>query len=87
MPALPIIADVVVDGKPRKVVAQLTKQAWVTVLDRVTGQPIWPIEERPVPQSDVPGEKTSPTQPHVTQAAGMRARVPAGAGRFGRLHA
>jgi quinoprotein glucose dehydrogenase len=65
MPAPPIIADVMVDGKPRKIVAQLTKQAWVYVLDRVTGQPIWPIEERPVPQSDVPGEKTSPTQPHV----------------------
>ncbi|HEY4635788.1 MAG TPA: PQQ-binding-like beta-propeller repeat protein, partial [Rhodospirillales bacterium] len=67
MPAPPVIADVVVDGKPRKVVAQLTKQAWAYVLDRVTGQPIWPIEERPVPQSDVPGEKTSPTQPHVTK--------------------
>ena len=56
------------------------------VLDRVTGQPIWPIEERPVPQSDVPGEKTSPTQPHVTKPPAC-ARVPAGAGRFGRLHA
>jgi quinoprotein glucose dehydrogenase len=67
MPAAPILADVVVDGRPRKVVAQLTKQAWAYVLDRVTGQPIWPIEERPVPQSDVPGEKTSPTQPHVTK--------------------
>ena len=37
------------------------------MFDRITGQPIWPIEERPVPQSDVPGEKTSPTQPHVTK--------------------
>jgi glucose dehydrogenase len=67
MPAAPILADVVVDGRPRKVVAQLTKQAWAYVLDRVTGEPIWPIEERAVPQSDVPGEKLSPTQPHVTK--------------------
>ncbi|MBI3048508.1 MAG: PQQ-binding-like beta-propeller repeat protein [Acidobacteria bacterium] len=67
MPAAPILGDVVVGGKPRKVVAQLTKQAWAYVLDRVTGQPIWPIEERPVPQSDVPGEKTARTQPHVTK--------------------
>jgi quinoprotein glucose dehydrogenase len=67
MPAAPILADVMVDGRPRKVVAQMTKQAWVYVLDRVTGEPIWPIEERPVPQSNVPGEKTSPTQPHVTK--------------------
>ena len=67
MPAAPILADVVVDGKPRKVVAQLTKQSWAYVLDRVTGEPIWPIEERAVPQSDVPGEKLSPTQPHVTK--------------------
>ncbi|OFW03439.1 MAG: quinoprotein glucose dehydrogenase [Acidobacteria bacterium RIFCSPLOWO2_02_FULL_68_18] len=67
MPAAPILGDVVIDGKPRKVVAQLTKQAWAYVLDRVTGQPIWPIEERPVPQSDVPGEKSARTQPHVTK--------------------
>ena len=67
MPAAPILADIVVNGKPIKAVAQLTKQAWVYVLDRVTGQPVWPIEERPVPQSDVPGEKTSATQPHPTK--------------------
>jgi quinoprotein glucose dehydrogenase len=67
MPAAPILADIVVDGRPIKAVAQLTKQAWAYVLDRVTGQPVWPIEERPVPQSDVPGEKTSPTQPHPTK--------------------
>jgi quinoprotein glucose dehydrogenase len=63
----PILADVVIDGKPRKVVAQGSKQAWLYVFDRATGEPIWPIEERPVPQSDVPGEKTSPTQPHPTR--------------------
>jgi quinoprotein glucose dehydrogenase len=63
----PILADVTIDGKPRKVVAQGSKQAWLYVFDRITGEPIWPIEERPVPQSDVPGEKTSPTQPHPTK--------------------
>ena len=67
MPAAPILADITVNGKPIKAVAQLTKQAWAYVLDRVTGQPVWPIEERPVPQSDVPGEKSSPTQPHPTK--------------------
>jgi quinoprotein glucose dehydrogenase len=65
----PILADVTIDGKPRKVVAQGSKQAWLYVFDRITGEPIWPIEERPVPQSDVPGEKTSPTQPHPTKPA------------------
>ncbi|MBI1873636.1 MAG: PQQ-binding-like beta-propeller repeat protein [Acidobacteria bacterium] len=64
-----LLADVVIDGKPRKVVALPSKQAWLYVFDRVTGEPIWPIEEKPVPQSDVPGEKTSPTQPHPTKPA------------------
>jgi len=64
MSSAPIIADVTVDGKPRKVVASPSKQGWLYVFDRVTGEPIWPIVEKPVPQSDVPGEKTSPTQPH-----------------------
>jgi quinoprotein glucose dehydrogenase len=59
--------DANVNGKLVKAVAQPTKQAWLYVFDRVTGKPIWPIEERPVPQSDVPGEKTSPTQPFVTK--------------------
>ena len=58
--------DVTINGKLRKVVAQTTKQGWVYVFDRATGQPVWPIVERPVPQSDVPGEKTSPTQPFPT---------------------
>jgi glucose dehydrogenase len=65
-PAAPILADLP-DG--RKVVAQLTKQAMVFVFDRVTGEPVWPIEERPVPQSDVPGEWTSPTQPFPRKPA------------------
>ena len=67
--ANPILADVVVDGRPREVVVQLTKQAFAYVLDRETGEPIWPIEERPVPTSDVPGEWTAPTQPFPTRPA------------------
>jgi quinoprotein glucose dehydrogenase len=67
--AHPILADVTVAGEPRKVVVQLTKQAFAYVLDRVTGEPIWPIEERSVPESDVPGEWTSPTQPFPSKPA------------------
>jgi quinoprotein glucose dehydrogenase len=65
----PILADITVDGKKIKAVAQVTKQAFTYVFDRVTGEPVWPIVERPVPQSDVPGEKTSPTQPFPTKPA------------------
>jgi glucose dehydrogenase len=60
----PLIADVTIAGRPRKVVAVPSKQAWLYVFDRVTGEPIWPIEEKPVPKGDVPGEWYSPTQPH-----------------------
>jgi len=67
MPAAPLLADIVVDGKPIKAVAQATKQGMLYVFDRITGKPVWPIEERPVPQTDVPGEKTSPTQPFQTK--------------------
>jgi len=63
----PILADITVNGKAIKAVALPGKQAFLYVFDRVTGQPVWPIEERPVPQSDVPGEKTSPTQPFPTK--------------------
>jgi len=63
----PILADIVVDGKPIKAVALPSKEAFLYVFDRETGKPVWPIEERPVPQSDVPGEKTSPTQPFPTK--------------------
>ncbi len=63
----PILADINVGGKMIKAVALPSKQAFLYVFDRVTGQPVWPIEERPVPQSDVPGEKTSPTQPFPTK--------------------
>jgi len=68
-PAPPILVDVVAGGRPVKAVVQVTKQAWAYVFDRVTGEPLWPIEERPVPPSDVPGERTSPTQPHPTRPA------------------
>jgi quinoprotein glucose dehydrogenase len=59
----PLIVDATIDGRPRKLVAQPSKQGFLYVFDRITGEPIWPIDEKPVPQSDVPGEKTSPTQP------------------------
>jgi quinoprotein glucose dehydrogenase len=69
LPAAPILADIVVAGKPIKAVVQLTKQAFAFVFDRVTGEPVWPIVERPVPTSDTPGERTSPTQPFPSKPA------------------
>ncbi|MBI3493414.1 MAG: pyrroloquinoline quinone-dependent dehydrogenase, partial [Acidobacteria bacterium] len=63
----PILADITVDGRPIKAIAQITKQSWVYVFDRVTGKPVWPIEERPVEKGTVPGEWYSPTQPFVTK--------------------
>ena len=68
-PTAPNLVDITVDGRDIKALAQVTKQGWAYVLDRETGEPVWPIEERPVPQSDVPGEKLSPTQPFVTRPA------------------
>jgi quinoprotein glucose dehydrogenase len=65
--APPILLDINVNGRPIRAVAQVTKQAFTYVFDRRTGDPVWPIEERPVPQSDVPGERTSPTQPFPTK--------------------
>ena len=69
IPAPPILLDINVDGRPIKAVAQPTKQAFLYVFDRVTGKPVWPIEERPVPPSTVPGEWSSPTQPFPTKPA------------------
>jgi quinoprotein glucose dehydrogenase len=66
-PTAPILADITVDGRRIKAVVQLTKTAFAYVFDRTNGRPVWPIEERPVPQSDAPGEKTSPTQPFPTK--------------------
>ena len=68
-PAAPTLIDITVGGKPIKAVAQVTKQAFVYVFDRVTGQPVWPIEEQPVPASSVPGESASKTQPFPTKPA------------------
>ncbi|HMD34567.1 MAG TPA: PQQ-binding-like beta-propeller repeat protein, partial [Vicinamibacterales bacterium] len=61
--AAPMLVDLTVNGRPVKAVAAMGKQAMLYLFDRVTGTPVFPIEERPVPQSDVPGEKTSATQP------------------------
>lgn len=63
MPPAPILLDITVDGKPIKAVVQTGKQGFAYVFDRVTGRPVWPINETPVKQTDVPGEWTSPTQP------------------------
>ena len=69
LPAAPILADITVDGRPVRAVVQLTKQAFAFVLDRVTGEPVWPVEERPVPVSTTPGERTAETQPFPTRPA------------------
>jgi len=63
----PILADITVNGRAIKAVALPTKEAFLYVFDRVTGQPVWPIEERPVPKGDVPGEWYSATQPFPTK--------------------
>src|SRR5579864_9132003 len=63
----PILADIVVDGKPVKAVAQPSKQGFLYVFDRITGKPVWPIEERPVEKGSVPGEWYAPTQPFPTK--------------------
>jgi quinoprotein glucose dehydrogenase len=68
-PAAPNLLDISVNGRRVRAVAQITKQGFVFTFDRVTGEPIWPIEERPVPPSDVPGERASRTQPFPTRPA------------------
>jgi quinoprotein glucose dehydrogenase len=65
--APPILGDITVNGKTIKAVAQPTKESMLFVFDRVTGEPVWPIEEKPVPKGDVPGEWYSPTQPFPTK--------------------
>ncbi len=67
IPCAPILADININGQTVPALAQPTKQAFLYVFNRVTGKPIWPIEERPVPQGDVPGEWYSPTQPIPTK--------------------
>jgi len=63
MSSAPLLIDTTVDGTPRKLVAVPSKQGWLYTFDRITGKPIWPIEEKPVPQTTMKGERTSPTQP------------------------
>jgi quinoprotein glucose dehydrogenase len=67
IPCAPILIDITVNGRAIKALAQPTKQSFLYVFDRVTGQPVWPIEERPVAKGDVPGEWYSPTQPFPTK--------------------
>ena len=67
LPAAPNLVDINAGGRSIKAVAQVSKQGFVYVFDRLTGEPVWPIEERPVPQSTVPGERSSPTQPFPTK--------------------
>lgn len=69
LPAAPNLVDITVNGRDIKAVAQVSKQGFVFVFDRLTGEPVWPIEDRPVPQSTVPGERSSPTQPFPTRPA------------------
>ncbi len=69
IPTAPMLVDITVDGREIKAIAQVTKQAWTYVFDRVTGEPVWPIEERAVPSGDVPGEWYAPTQPFPTKPA------------------
>ena len=67
IPCAPILMDLTVNGRAIKAIGQPTKQGWIYVFDRVTGRPVWPIEERPVEKGTVPGEWYSPTQPFVTK--------------------
>ena len=69
-PAAPNLVDIEVDGRPVKALAQVSKQGFLYVFDRVTGEPVWPIEERPVPtDTDIPGEAVWPSQPFPTRPA------------------
>jgi quinoprotein glucose dehydrogenase len=63
----PVLGEITVNGKRIKAVMQVNKTALLYVFDRITGEPVWPIEERPVPQSTVPGERSWPTQPFPTR--------------------
>jgi quinoprotein glucose dehydrogenase len=74
-PVPPVITDIVVDGKPIKALVQLTKQAFAFVFDRTNGQPVWPIEDRPVPRGSVPTEYYSPTQPFPTKPAPLELQM------------
>lgn len=69
IPAAPVLLDITVNGKKIKALAQVNKSAFLFVFDRTNGKPVWPIEERPVPQGNAPGEWYSPTQPFPTKPA------------------
>ncbi len=69
LPAAPVLMDIEVEGVEIPAIVQITKQAFAFVFDRRTGEPVWEIEQRPVPQSDVPGEATAPTQPFPIRPA------------------
>jgi quinoprotein glucose dehydrogenase len=69
IPAAPNLVDISLGGRRVRAVAQVTKQGFVYVFDRATGRPLWPIEDRAVPQSTMPGEKTAPRQPFPTRPA------------------
>ncbi len=68
-PQVPVLIDVNIDGEEVPAVVQVTKQAFAYAFNRETGEPLWPIEERPVPEGLIPGEQLSPTQPHPTKLA------------------
>ena len=69
LPAAPVLCEITVNGKKIKALAQITKSGFCFVFNRVTGEPVWPIEERKVTASNVPGERSSPTQPFPTKPA------------------
>ncbi len=69
LPGAPVLCDITVGGRKIKAVAQITKTGFCWVFDRTNGKPVWPIEERPVTQSKVAGERLSPTQPFPTKPA------------------
>ena len=69
-PCPAVLADITVQGRHIKALAQASKQSFLYVLDRTNGKPVWPIEERPVPKGDAPGEWYSPTQPFPLDAHG-----------------
>ena len=73
LPTQPMLMSLQVEGRSIDAVTQLTKQGLIFVFDRRTGEPVWPIEERPVPQSQIPGERTSPTQPFPTRPPALLA--------------
>jgi len=83
LPAQPTLARIDTDAGPRDVVIQATKQGFLFVLDRVTGQPVWPVEERPVPQGGAEGEQLSPTQPFPTHVPALTPQQVSAGDAFG----